>query len=102
MQTTASFAVFEATARNQGFDETLVREWAPNAVTPEHTHPFAVQALVVRGELWLSHSGSTQYLTAGSRFALDPDVPHSERYGEAGATFWVARRHKVLPTQAAA
>jgi hypothetical protein len=101
MPTTPRFAEFEARARALGFDEALVREWAPNAQAPEHTHPFAVQALVVRGELWLSHGGSTQHLPAGSRFELDAGVPHSERYGDVGATFWVARRHPVPPEPAA-
>jgi hypothetical protein len=34
----------------------------------------------------------------GDGFELDALVPHSERYGAAGATYWVARK---LPAGAA-
>jgi len=36
---------------------------------------------------------TTRQLRAGDTFALDAEVPHVERYGAEGATFWVARRH---------
>ncbi len=88
-----SFAEFEADALVQGFDEALVREWAPGTVVGTHSHPFEVQALVVRGELWLSVGEVVRHLRAGDPFALPPGVPHAERYGDDGATFWVARRH---------
>lgn len=89
----SSFDDFKTQALRQGFDEVLTREWAPDAVVAQHTHPFAVQALMVRGELWLTVNGATQHLRAGDRFSLDPEVPHAERYGSEGATFWVARRN---------
>lgn len=89
---TPSFDEFQTQALRQGFDEVLTREWAPDAVVAQHTHPFAVQALMVRGELWLTVNGATQHLRAGDRFSLEPEVPHAERYGSEGATFWVARR----------
>lgn len=87
-----SFDEFQTQALQQGFDEVLTREWAPDAVVAQHTHPFAVQALMVRGDLWLTANGVTRHLRAGDRFSLDPEVPHAERYGSEGATFWVARR----------
>ena len=85
------FCEFEADARAQGFDEVLEREWAPLAVLDTHVHPFAVKALVVRGEMWLSMGDVTRHLQAGDTFEIDRDVPHSERYGSEGATYWVAR-----------
>ncbi len=88
-----SYADFEAAARAQGFDEVLLREWKPGQVLDTHTHPFEVQALVVQGELWLSCGGSTRHLHAGDRFELANAVPHAERYGPEGCTFWAARRH---------
>ena len=83
---------FEADARAQGFDEVLEREWAPLTVLDTHVHPFAAKALVVRGEMWLSVGEDTQHLRAGDGFELDREVPHRERYGSEGATYWVARR----------
>ena len=90
---TMSYAAFETTARTEGFDEVLVREWQPGQVLDTHTHPFAVKALVVRGDLWLTQGEHICHLQAGEGFELARDEPHAERYGEQGATFWVARRH---------
>jgi hypothetical protein len=30
----------------------------------------------------------------GDDFALERDVPHAERYGADGATYWVGRRNR--------
>jgi quercetin dioxygenase-like cupin family protein len=88
-----TYEQFESATRAEGFDEVLVREWKPGQVMELHTHPFAVKALVVRGEFWLTEGDSVRHLKAGDRFELAPDVPHAERYGDQGATFWAARRH---------
>ena len=91
--TTTRFEDFESTTRAQGFDEVLVREWAPGQKLETHTHPFSVKALVVRGELALTCKGHTRRLQAGDGFELGREEPHAEHYGPEGATFWVARRH---------
>lgn len=95
--TATTFAAFEADAHAQGFDEALVRRWEPLTVLDTHTHPFAAQATVVQGEMWLTVDGKTQHLLPGDSFALARDVPHSERYGPEGATYWVARRADAVP-----
>lgn len=82
---------FTAQAMDEGFDEILVREWAPGQVLDTHTHAFAVSAHVARGEFWLTVDGNTRHLPAGASFRLARDVPHAERYGDQGATVWVAR-----------
>jgi mannose-6-phosphate isomerase-like protein (cupin superfamily) len=84
---------FHAAMRAQGFDEVLIRDWAPGTDLPEHTHPFAVKALVVRGELWLTCGRHTRHLRPGDTFELEREVPHAERYGAEGAVFWAARRN---------
>jgi quercetin dioxygenase-like cupin family protein len=86
------FTTFETTARAAGATEVLERRWAPSLVLEEHTHPFkVVDALVVEGEMWLTCGGRTRHLKPGDRFTLAPAEPHAERYGPAGATYWVAR-----------
>ena len=82
---------FTAQAMDEGFDEILVREWAPNLELKTHSHAFAVSARVVRGEFWLTVDGSTRHIPEGESFRLARDVPHAERYGPQGATVWVAR-----------
>lgn len=88
-----SFAQFEAASRARGFDEVLVRQWAADTVLDTHTHPFSVDARVVQGEMWLTCGDQTRHLRPGDRFELARDVPHAERYGTEGATYWVARRN---------
>jgi hypothetical protein len=90
--TPTTFAQFEANAKAQGFDEALERRWDPLTVLDTHTHPFAAKATVVQGEMWLTVNGETQHLLPGDGFELAQGVPHSERYGTEGATYWVARR----------
>lgn len=87
-----SFDDYAAAARADGFDEVLERVWAPGTVLDNHTHDFGVRALVVQGEMWLTVGARTQHLRVGDPFVLDPNVPHAERYGTQGATYWVARR----------
>ena len=92
MNTIPTFSEFEADALAQGFDEVLERTWQPGLVLDTHAHPFAVKALVVQGAMWLTVSEQTRELHAGDRFELEREVPHAERYGSEGATYWVARR----------
>ena len=88
-----SFEAFSSEAKTQGFDEVVERVWAPKVVLDTHTHPFSVRALVVAGEMWLTVGSDTRHLVPGDEFALDREVPHAERYGEQGATYWAARRN---------
>jgi quercetin dioxygenase-like cupin family protein len=89
----ATFEQFKAAALAEGFDEVVERQWKPGTELPHHTHPFALRAQVVQGEMWLTAAGQTRHLRPGDSFALDAMQEHAERYGEAGATYWVARRH---------
>jgi len=82
---------FTAQAMDEGFDEIVVREWAPDLEIDTHIHAFAVSAHVARGEFWLTVDGNTRHLPVGASFRLARDVPHAERYGQQGATVWVAR-----------
>ncbi len=89
-----TFETFQSTALSEGFDEVIERAWDPLTVLDTHTHPFGVKALVTQGEMWLTVGDKTQHLQAGDRFTLDRDVPHAERYGAQGATYWVARKNR--------
>ena len=42
---------------------------------------------------WFVVGNDEQHLLPGDAFALERDVPHIERYGAEGATYWVARRN---------
>jgi hypothetical protein len=88
-----TFEQFQQSALADGFDAVLQRDWAPDTVLNTHTHPFAVRAVVVDGQMWLSVDGVERELTVGDTFVLDANVPHAERYGPAGASYWVARKN---------
>jgi quercetin dioxygenase-like cupin family protein len=88
-----TFEAFGASARSQGFDEVVERQWKPDTEVGTHTHGFAVKALVVQGEMWLSVGDDTQHLVPGDTFRLGREVAHAERYGAQGATYWAARKN---------
>ena len=90
---TLDFEDFRRDSLAAGFDEVLERHWPPHTVLETHTHPFSVQAVVTQGEMWLSCGDDTRHLQAGDTFQLAREVPHAERYGAEGATYWVARRN---------
>lgn len=92
---TVTFQQFQTDALAEGFDEVLERNWAPLTVLDTHSHPFSARAVVTQGEMWLTVDGNTRHLRPGDTFALAQDVPHAERYGSEGATYWVARRNAV-------
>ena len=87
-----TFETFAAAAKTRGFEEVLERKWQPSRVLDAHTHPFAVKALVVQGEMWRVVENHEQHLLPGDAFTLERGVPHIERYGAEGATYWAARR----------
>ena len=88
-----TFDSFSAAASAAGFDEVLERRWEAGKVLDTHSHPFDARARVVQGEMWLTVGASTRHLCVGDSFELGRDVPHAERYGDEGATYWVARRN---------
>lgn len=88
-----TFDSFSAAASAAGFDEVLERRWEAGQVLDTHSHPFDARARVVQGEMWLTVGTNTRHLCPGDSFELGRDVPHAERYGDAGATYWVARRN---------
>lgn len=87
-----TFEDFQTAAIAAGFDEATARVWAPDTSVETHTHPFDAEAVIVEGEMWLVGTESSRHLVPGDTFALLRGTAHSERYGAAGATYWVARR----------
>ena len=88
-----AFDDYRAPALAEGYDEVLVRSWPADLQIDIHTHAFALKARVVSGEMWLTVGAETRHLQPGDEFALAADVPHAERYGHSGASYWVARRN---------
>jgi hypothetical protein len=93
LMNTTDFKTFAAEAKARGFDEIVERVWPANAELASHRHDFAVEALVVSGEMWLTCAGTTRHLRPGDTFELAHAAEHAERYGPEGATYWAARRN---------
>ncbi|HVP68419.1 MAG TPA: cupin domain-containing protein [Anaeromyxobacteraceae bacterium] len=89
---TESFESFQKRALAAGADEVVKRRWEPNQVAETHTHPFEAEVLVIEGEMWLTHDGTTRHYGPGGTFRIAEGTPHAERYGSQGATYCVARR----------
>ena len=93
MVNSTHFESFKSDALAAGFNEALERHWPADTVLGLHSHVFIAHAVVTQGEMWLTRGDDTLYLTDGSTFQIAAEVLHSERYGAAGATYWVARRN---------
>jgi hypothetical protein len=57
------------------------RRWPPGTVAETHSHPFALRALAVQRETWLTVGVDVRHLCAGDSLALERDVLHTERHG---------------------
>ena len=90
-----SFEEFQSDQLSKGCSEVLIRDWSPNQVVEEHSHPFAADALIVAGEMWLMVGQDSRHLKVGDTFHLEHNVLHKEMYGAMGATYWVARTHHL-------
>jgi len=92
MKSHANLTEFTAQAMEDGFDEVVQKEWAPNLAVGKHTHPFDVKVQLAAGQVQMTFDSGVQTYKAGQSFFIARDVEHSELYGSEGATFWVARK----------
>ncbi len=91
-----SFEEYKLQHMASGCTEVLVRDWEPNQIVGQHSHPFTADALMVHGEMWLTVGEQIQHLRVGETFHLEANTLHQERYGSQGATYWVARTNTSI------
>ena len=72
-------AEFEAEAHAAGFEEVLERLSAPPALLGTQARPFAAQARVVTGGMWLTQGDSSRHLRNADRLLLRSDELLLER-----------------------
>ncbi len=92
MKSCANLIEFTAQAMDDGFDEVIQKEWAPNLVLDKHVHPFDARVQVVAGQVKLELADGSQTYESGQGFFIPRGTEHAEQYGSQGATFWVARK----------
>jgi len=61
-------------------------------VNPEHSHPFDVKAMVLKGALTLHRDGQSQTYKSGETFAMPRGCLHHESYGDEGAVVLFGRK----------
>jgi quercetin dioxygenase-like cupin family protein len=82
---------FETELERDGYD--VMTNTTPGAkVNPEHSHPFDVRALVVKGALTLNRDGRSQTFKPGEVFTMPRGCLHSESYGAEGAVVLFGRK----------
>src|ERR1700753_4155922 len=82
---------FEAKLKQDGYD--VMTNTTPNAkVNPEHSHPFDVRAMVLKGDFSLTRGGETKAYKPGEIFTMDRGCLHYESYGPEGAVILLGRK----------
>ena len=82
---------FASRLRRDGFQEvtTVAREAGSMG---EHSHAFEAKALILDGELQIRTAEGERTYKTGDIFHLQPNVVHSETYGEKGVKYLVGRK----------
>lgn len=83
---------FKSGLQEGGYDEVLVKTYAPDTFVDTHSHPFSARALVTAGEMVITCEDVPQTFRAGDIFELPAGRLHTERYGPNGASYLVGRK----------
>ena len=82
---------FEAELKRDGYD--VITNTTPGAkVNPEHSHPFDMRAMVLKGDFKLTRDGKTEAFRPGEIFAMPRGCLHYESYGSEGAVVLLGRK----------
>ena len=82
---------FEAELKRDGYD--VMTNTTPGVkVNPEHSHPFDVRALVLKGALTLNRDGGSRTYRPGEVFSMPRGCVHYESYGTEGAVVLLGRK----------
>lgn len=84
-------ATFERELKRDGY-EVLVSTTPGAKVNPEHSHPFDVRAMVLKGAVTLTVDGKSRTYEAGDVFTMDRGCRHFESYDGRGAEVLLGRR----------
>jgi len=79
--------------QQQGFPDPVEVRQVPNGSLAEHTHPFAVKALVIDGSIDISIQGNRKTYSVGDVFQLGFEELHSESYGPTGVIYLASRNY---------
>ena len=86
-------AQFIQILQQEGYPDPVEVKQIPNGSLGEHTHPFAVKALVIDGSIEIAIQGNRKTYSAGDIFELKLEEFHSESYGPTGVTYLASRNY---------
>ena len=82
---------FQAELKRDGYD--VMTNTTPGAkVNPEHSHPFDIRAMVLKGALTMNRDGQSQTFGPGEIFTMPRGCLHYESYGREGAVVLLGRK----------
>jgi len=85
-------ATFEAGLTRDGYEIVSI-SMQPDAVNPEHVHPFDARVMVVEGAMTVDREDTGERtFQPGEWFELNAGCRHSEAAGGAGARYVAGRR----------
>ena len=84
---------FLKSLKDSGYPEPVEVQQPPNGFLDAHTHPFAVQALVIDGYIEITILGNTKKYDVGDVFRLSFEELHTERYGPQGVRYLASRKN---------
>ncbi len=89
-------AAFEAALTRDGFEIVSIT-MKPDAINPEHVHPFDARLLVLDGAMTIvrDDGAPTHVYQAGETFEMPSGCRHSETAGASGATYVAGRRTPI-------
>ncbi len=86
---------FKQQLTDEGFDEIFDKNLPAGQYVAEHSHPFAVKALVTAGDVALGVAGVVTTYRPGDVFTMALGCEHTERYGDAGVSYVVGRKNRT-------
>ena len=85
-------AEFIQMLQQEGYPDPVEVKQVPHGSLGDHTHPFAVKALVIDGGIDIVIQGSRQTYSAGDIFELGFEELHSESYSSTGVIYLASRK----------
>ncbi len=82
---------FEASLKRDGY-EVLTNTTAGAKLNPEHSHPFDVRAMVLKGAITIISGGHSTTYKPGDTWDLAKGCLHAESYGPEGAMILFGRK----------
>ena len=84
--------LFLQTLKESEYPEPVEVQQPANGHLDQHTHPFAVQALVLEGYIEIITADKSQKYHVGDVFQLGFEQLHAERYGPQGVKYLASRK----------